>query len=364
MTHGQQKKKGSYYTPSLLADFMVYHIFKEGNFNIPKAVSILEPSVGDGIFFKAILANKNFKGKKHYIPPTDIKLTAVETEVEELSKAKKFTNNFLSERIHAQFEHADFLDYYLVSNDKFDLVIGNPPYIKKDCLSKKQISACEKIHKQAGLSPKKIKNIWTSFLIGAVKSITEKGVVALVLPAELLQVIYAKELRDLLKEEFSQGKIDIFSFNELIFRDIEQDVIVLICSKQHDKPGTSFYHVDKLQNLKEPNYTKDNSNIHRTTLDKWTNYILSDNDLKFLDKIKSDQSLLAVEDYAQSVAGLVTAANSYFIVNSETVASHSLSKIAKTHYQKKPTLTLSTIYARERFLTHDRKRPTMLTANV
>jgi len=329
-----KKEKGSYYTPQLLADFMVYHLFDERKFSFPDEISILEPSVGDGVFFKAILGNKNFHGREHFELPKKINMLAIERENDELDKVKKYAKPLLTSKIKAKYINDDYLKFQVNNKRKFDLIIGNPPYIKSNYLSESQLEMCLDIHKKSSLSNKKIKNIWTSFVIGAVQSLSSSGTLAFVLPAELLQVIYAKEIRDLLKAEFKLGKIDIFSFNKLIFDDIEQDVVVLICAKNHQNPGVSFYHVNELNDLKTPDYTEDNSNVHRTTLDKWTNYILSDSDLKFLDYIKERNSIKTVRDYTDSVAGIVTAANDYFIADQDTVNKYDLVKQTKLIIKK------------------------------
>jgi adenine-specific DNA-methyltransferase len=343
MSDEQKKEKGSYYTPQLLADFMVYHLFDKRNFLFSKEVSILEPSAGDGIFFKSILSKQNFTGRSEFKLPNKINILAIERENEELAKVESYATPLRTSKRKIEFLNCDYLDFQLNNTKKFDLIIGNPPYIKSNHLTDDQIKSCLEIHKRAGLSDKKIKNIWTSFLIGAVQSISDNGALAFVLPAELLQVIYAKEIRDLLKENFEFGKIDIFSFNELIFKDIEQDVIVLICAKNQKNPGVSFYHVDKLEDLKTPDYTKDNSNVHRTTLDKWTNYILSDSDLKFLDRFKAKHSLRPIRYYTDSVAGIVTAANDYFIADQATIDRYGFEKHVKPIIKKSSHLPSSLI---------------------
>jgi adenine-specific DNA-methyltransferase len=318
-----QKEIGSYYTPQLLADFMVYHLFDKAHYTLPDEVSILEPSVGDGVFVEAMFNNQNFKGRIQ--TPTKINLLAIERDAGEIAKAKMNANAIVAEPNFAEFTHNDYLNFHLSSERKFDLIIGNPPYIKSNHLDDGQLENCIAIHKQSNLSSKKIKNIWTSFLIGGVQALSDDGVLAFVLPAELLQVIYAKEIRDLLRDSFN--KIEIFTFNELIFADIEQDVIVLICAKKQEK-GVSFYHVDKLEQLKKPEFFRDNSNIHRETLDKWTNYILSDNDLAFLDGLKEKMQLKTVRSYCDSITGIVTAANDYLITDQKTVDEYGLQDIA------------------------------------
>ena len=294
--------------------------------------------MGDGIFFESIFHNKLFN--KRFALPASISIDAVEKEKKVLLATKEKFKGLLPKSTEIQFTNEDYLDFESKNKKKFDLVIGNPPYIKSQHLTKKQIKLCETLHEKAGLEKKSIKNIWTSFLIGGVRSLSENGVLCFVLPAELLQVIYAKELRELLRNTFP--KIEIFTFNELIFDDIEQDVIVLICAKGCE-PGVSFYHVERLEDLKEPTYTEDHSNIHRKTLDKWTNYILSDSELQFLDACK--KKLLPIKDYCRAEVGIVTAANDYFIVDKTIIRDTALNRLAKPILQKgsymPPTLSLS-----------------------
>ncbi len=326
-TTNNKKNTGSYYTPPTLSDFIIFHLFS--NYKFKKNIKVLEPSVGDGVFFDSLFSNKTFPkfDLSKYIKTVDI--DAVEIEPEAVDASKKKTKSYTNKSRKITYLNKDYLDYNKNSKKKFDLIIGNPPYIKNHHLSKSQVKLCEEVQKKSNLGLKKIKNIWPSFLIAGVQSLNEDGVLCFVLPAELLQVIYAKELRDFLRDNFE--RIEIFAFNELVFPSIEQDVIILICAKKQT-PGVSFYQVDKLDDLKKPSYVKENSNIHRKTLDKWTNYILSDSELKFLDSFK--QKLQPIKHYCRAEVGVVTAANDFFIVNQDTVKEFGLQKIAQPILQK------------------------------
>lgn len=330
MKNSDRKETGSYYTPPLLADFIVYHLFGNmSEYNFAKNINVLEPSAGDGIFFNSIFDNHFFKNRFKKFPK--MQLTAVEYSIDAYNELKEKTSRYQTKSHKIKYLHDDYLKFHENNKQEFDLIIGNPPYIKRTSLTKDQIDGCERIHKASNLSSKKIKNIWTSFLVGGVQSLSDEGVLCFVLPAELLQVIYAKELRNYLKEEFE--KIEIFTFNELIFPDIEQDAILLFCSKK-GKKGVSFYHVDKLRQLEEPSYVPDHSNVHRKTLDKWTNYILSDSELRFLDDLRHNLKLEPISSYCSAVVGVVTAANDFFIVNDATVKNKSLSSVARPILQK------------------------------
>lgn len=334
------KTSGTYYTPSTLSDFIIYHLFKSYDFK--DEINVLEPSAGDGVFFKSIFNNDSFKGR--FDIPSLLNLHAVERDKPAFTKLKKETTSFKSESHSFTYTNSDYLDYQIKEDKKFNLIVGNPPYIQSKYLTKQQVALCEEIHKRSGLSVKKIKNIWTAFLLGGVQSLSDDGVLCFILPAELLQVIYAKELRDYLRDNFQ--KIEIFTFNELVFPDIEQDVIILICAKRQT-PGVSFYHVDKLTDLEIPTYVEDHSNVHRETLDKWTNYILSDDELVFLDRLKNRLSLKPIKDYCRAEVGVVTAANSYFIVDNEVVSTPELRRISQPILQKGMYVTQGSSFTKE-----------------
>jgi adenine-specific DNA-methyltransferase len=177
----------------------------------------------------------------------------------------------------------------------------------------------------------------------AIESLTENGVICFVLPSEILQVNYARAIRKYLLETFQ--RIEIFAFNELIFDKIQQDVIVLIGVKkillEKDK-GVSFYQVDQLEDLKIPDYLQKHSNVHRKNLDKWTNFILSDEELNFIEEVTRRLDLKRIKDYCEKVeVGIVTAANDYFIVNNEIVKEQGLRKYAKPILQKGAQIRMS-----------------------
>lgn len=335
-----KKENGSYYTPPILSDFIVYHLFDKYKFS--DDISILEPSSGDGVFFDSIFSNQLFKTRFNL--PKKIKINAIEKDDSAIGISKKKTDGYVTKQRTVRYFNQDYLEYHSKNTQKFDLVIGNPPYIKGQHLTKKQLKRCAAIHKKSDLRSDTIKNIWTSFLVGGVQSLNENGILCFVLPAEILQVIYAKELRDYLKENFK--RIEIFAFNELIFPEIEQDVIILFCAK-NSQEGVSFYHVDRLDDLKEPTYVEENSNIHRETLDKWTNYILSDAELRFLDDLKRRFS--PIKNYCRAEVGIVTAANDYFIVNKETVEKNGLRKLAKSILQKGSHMPPTLRFAKQDF---------------
>jgi len=183
------KNTGSFYTPEFLSGFIVNYVAPF--FSKKKELSILEPSTGDGSFVQAFNATE-------FTATLKISFTGVEKIAAELEKAEKQSwVNRKSKTVYT-FVNEDFLTFEPGGNLRYNFIGGNPPYIKKTLLSSLDITRCEDIHKAAHLKKVSIKNIWTAFLIKCSLLLAEDGVLALILPADLLQVGYAAELRDFL----------------------------------------------------------------------------------------------------------------------------------------------------------------------
>ena len=319
-----QKHTGSYYTPETLSDFLTSHIFNKYIHSVD--LGILEPSCGDGQFVSSLFNTLNVNNYN------SIDLTICDINDIELAKTlEKVPHN---QNLSLHVVNNDYLDYFLNNEKRYSLIIGNPPYIRKKNMEDEQIAVCENVHKKGKSefnrilkSNGKINNIWTAFVEAAIMSLSEDGVICFVIPAEIMHVNYTKELRRLIQSEFD--RVEIFAFNELIFEGIQQDVVAIICVKgiqNTNEHGVSFYQVDYLDDLNEPKFTEKHSNIHRLNLDKWTNYILSDDDLNYIENIKNLYN--PIKHYCERAqVGIVSAANDYFIISQSDVKKNKLNQL-------------------------------------
>lgn len=285
------KQRGVFYTPKALAEWMVFYAHQA----IGSEINILEPSCGNGVFIDA-LDNSEILVKQ---------LDAVEIAPDAIQKIKTpdHINDFTTFNM-------DFLKWN--TDTRYGLIIGNPPYIVKKRLDKDQADLCRGIHVRHGLQDRKIANIWTAFLLKSSELLADTGVMAFVLPTEILQVKYAEEIRTYLSTNFP--RIEIISFKRLAFEDIDQDTVVLFAYKelQNRHPGVFVIEVENVDNLKDtvPNFTHlPNSSLNQ----KWITGILPEEDISFVTQLSS--RLNTVSHYCSSVAGIVTAASDYFIIN-------------------------------------------------
>src|SRR5258708_33624825 len=121
----KQKLRGGYYTPPAIADFLI-----EWALNGDNSVSILEPSMGDGVFIKSLADRLASKGEKSaQIGKT---IWGVEFFGEEIQKAKEGLKGKGYKPENFNLIEGDFFSIFKknLADKKFDVVLGNPPFIR------------------------------------------------------------------------------------------------------------------------------------------------------------------------------------------------------------------------------------------
>lgn len=333
-----KKHTGSYYTPEYLASFITNRVLS--HFENRTRISILEPSVGDGAFISELEKEKNIS----------INLTALDINKVELKKASDKWS-----RKTAKFVESDFLEFS--TNKNYSAVVGNPPYVKKNILTSKQIKLSKEIHTNENLTEASVKNIWSTFLIKANTLLTKNGVLAFVLPSELLQVKFAEEVREYLKNQFE--RIEIFTFNDLMFECKGQDTIVLFAYKKSENKGEFFTNITSKESLENNSFILRNNQLLVSSKVKWTHHFLTTDELTFIDNLKG--GLKTVNDYSDSKPGIVTGANNYFIIDRETEDKFNLSQYTKPIIQKGLYVNGSVVFDENDFKElEESNRPTRL----
>lgn len=287
------KLLGSYYTPYKTIKFMKEYLAEEHRVYD----SVLEPSSGDGRIIDILEKEKNIQ-----------KIVAVEL-IEE--KVRQLKNKKYSEKVKIIAD--DFLDFAEVTEEKFQLVIGNPPYINIKNMGLDSVKKAKRFCEKYRLSTSLMKNIWVAFLLAAVSCLQKAGIIFFVLPMEFLQVQYAEGIRIFLEEHFDT--IHILTFKEKMFPEIEQEsCLVYLTNEFKNQPYINFKIFNKLDSI-TPYYC---SKIERNKpLKKWTNAILSDEDIDLLNEF--DIKYKKVSELGEASPGIVTGANKEFILTKEQV---------------------------------------------
>lgn len=308
-TQSKQKLRGGFYTPVPIADFIL-----KWAFNGADTFDILEPSSGGGVFLERIKEN-NYKYNS---------ITAVELDGNEALKTAGISIK------NKSVLNMDFHAFCNSTDKRFDLVIGNPPYIRYQYFDREHQIEAEKIFSRVNLKYSKLTNSWVSFVIGASLLLKREGKIGFVLPAEILQVSYAKTVREFLSHFYN--KISIVSFKKLVFPQIQQEVVLLLCERtSSDSHLIEHIELDDTRDLDctDLSLLKCPTKKIDFKSNKWTFYFLDQEEIDFLEDISIQGSVPTIGDCAVVEVGITTGANSFFTVPGSTIERFSLQTYAR-----------------------------------
>lgn len=313
------KLRGGYYTDLDIAVFLTRWVLEIG----PQ--SILEPSCGDGIFFEA-LSQLDSKSVSSF--------TALETEPSEASKSKERARKL--KNIDVEIKIEDFLNWSLYrfgKDQKFDAVVGNPPFIRYQYMDSALQGISQKIFEYHRLHFTKHTNLWVPFIIASISLLRPGGRLAMVVPAEILHVIHAQSLRKFLTEQCS--KVLFFDPTELLFENILQGAGFLLAEKKSDSED-KFHGVaivptktrTFLEESPETYFIKSDFVNGRVLTGKWMKALLTKRERDILDDLSQNPEIFQFDKIAGVDVGIVTGANSFFLVPDETVERYGLKRWA------------------------------------
>jgi len=319
------KLRGGYYTPRNLAEWL-----SEWAIRSPQD-KVLEPSCGDGSF----IASSAMRLKALGATPGQIaqQLRGVEILESEAKLARAKLATQLGPKSANAIETSDFFTWWNDSQQpSFDVVIGNPPFIRYQSFPEPHRTLAMNLMGQLGLSPNRLTNIWVPFVVAATASLKPKGRLALVLPAELLQVTYAAQLRSFLSDRFE--RIDIVACNELFFDQAEQEVVLLLANGALAKPSqtnvcrvamteaktvaeiVTTQPVELLAQAQPKTIQHDN--------EKWLKYFLTNREITFMRELRSSEQVADLSAHATVDVGVVTGKNEFFVLSAEQAAAFGL----------------------------------------
>ena len=313
-----QKLRGGYYTPFELAHYLSQWVAG----SCPR--SILEPSCGDGVFLESLSP----------LISDNARVTAIELDEREARKAAEKSRNL--ENLSTNIIRANFLEWYLSTNNNrscFDAVVGNPPFIRYQYLTKLDQDLAHRIFKQHNIPFTKHTNAWVPFIIASLSLLRPGGRMAMVLPSEILHVLHAQSLRYFIGQHCK--KIVIIDPEEIWFDNTLQGAVLFLAEKKHDvkehtaglgiiqTTGNTFLDKNPSDYFKEANFVNG-----KTVEGKWTRALLTTKELDIFDGISSLPSVYRFSNIANVDVGLVTGANKFFLVNDATVRKHNLTEWA------------------------------------
>jgi adenine-specific DNA-methyltransferase len=316
-----QKLRGGYYTPKPIADFLARWAIQS-----PRA-EVLEPSCGNGVLLQSAFEALIEKGAK---PKHAAEfLHAVEIDEHEGQKAVSRIKALGARPSMFLIHTGDFFAYckaHLKDKRLFDVVIGNPPFIRYQNFVEEQRVPAFELMSKAGMKPNRLTNTWVPFIVASSFLLNNKGRLAMVVPAELLQVNYAAELRRFLSGYYN--KITLITFKKLVFEGIQQEVVLLLGERNgNGRTGVRTVELESVSDLASYEHTDFISSELKPmdhSTEKWTQYFLSKEEIELLRALRINPHLTEAGKVIDVDVGIVTGQNQFFVLNNEQIREHSL----------------------------------------
>lgn len=327
-----QKLRGGYYTPQAIAEFLARWAIQSPQ------TKVLEPSCGDGSILTAAIKELRAQGATKQQISELVK--GVELDNEERAKALQRYAQFATLKNENPIHSGDFFAFCQQNLEPrglfaglkdseyplFDAVIGNPPFIRYQNFAEEHRRPAFEIMRRAGMSPNRLTNSWVPFIVASAFMLNEKGRLAMVVPAELLQVNYSAELRRFLSDYFN--KISLITFRQLVFDGIQQEVVLLLAERNGGGQGgiraIELGGIEDLASYAYNDFAKRELKPLDHSSEKWTQYFLSKKEIDFLRAVKKHPDLKLTGDVMEVDVGIVTGQNQFFVLNREQIVQNGL----------------------------------------
>ena len=214
----QRKLRGGYYTPQKLADYITKITLKDKK-------KILEPSCGDGSFLKSI---KNILDNNDY---NIEKIDAIEYIEEEANKSKRILKNINN----ANVTNDDFYNFYVNCKDKYNLIIGNPPYITYHDMDDSQR---EFLKKSFSTCNNGRFDYCYAFIEASLKTLKNRGKMVYLVPCSIMTNKFAGDLR----VKLSKYITEIYDYRTIkIFSQALTSSVIIVCENLTNKSDLKYH---------------------------------------------------------------------------------------------------------------------------
>lgn len=230
-----------------------------------------------------------------------------------LNKNIFWGNSLISNDLTENSETASAVNAFDYEDHKFDIIIGNPPYMKTEDI--KTLTPLEKpIYESNYKSAYKQYDKYFLFIERSLQLVNKNGIIGYILPNKFMKVGSALELRKLLKDNQYIREIISFGANQ-VFKDKTTYTNILILTEQSNEQ-IEYSEVNKLSDWLIRNYD----------YDKYSNKIVSKNLFdngwimypKYLESIynKICHNTICLKEFVGSnniLNGIQTSRNDYYV---------------------------------------------------
>jgi adenine-specific DNA-methyltransferase len=308
-TPALRKERGAYFTPDEITQFIVNWAIR-----MPSD-SVLEPAAGDAAFLTTAVSR--LRTLSHDVQACPL-VEGVEIHAPSAQVARQRVQEAGG---RAKIRTGDF--FALEPEPIYDIVIGNPPYIRYQDFSGESRARSRTAALRGGVSLTGLASSWAAFTVHSAMFLKQGGRLGLVLPAELLSVNYAAPVRRFLFNHFRD--VQLVLFDEQVFPEAEADVVLLLADGYLEGPAN---HITIRQARNATALATLGCGLIWTPIDpaaKWTSSLVDPKAIEPLHELLTTGLFTSLETWGDTTLGIVTGNNKFFTLSPQRVKELGLS---------------------------------------
>ena len=295
---GDRNRRGQYSTPFALAAEIVEFVVSLTDPDVP--LRVLEPAVGTGAFFSALL---------HSVPIERIHSAVSFERYSELAEtAVRLWADSGLEVIHGDFTSL----YESLPTYGHNLVVTNPPYVRHHHLSR---TTKERLRKEVvsstGHTVSGLAGLYTYFLLLAHSAMAPDAVAAWLIPSEFCTVNYAEVIRRYLTERVSLVRIHNYSTSVQQFPGVMIDPSLVVFRNRPPDPRSTV-NLTAGQSLLKPRSSLTVSSGELHDAGKW---VVTHGSTSLVTHGSQRASSSTIGDLFVVRRGILTGANDFFVMS-------------------------------------------------
>lgn len=290
---------GQYSTPFSLADEVIKSSLKYLT-DINK-INFLDPAFGTGVFYSALKENIN----------TNFNTTGFEIDKSYANASKK-----LWEQKNVKILIADFFKVQIPKKeDKYNLIICNPPYVRHQHLTKEQKQNLQaKTKNLLNFKISGLAGLYCYFLAYSLEWMQKDGIGVWLIPSEFLDVNYGSAIKDLLLNNVDLLKIHTFNPDNQQFKDaLVSSTLVWFKNSTKNTNKTFLYSYGG--SIITPQITHEIKKENLDIQNKWSNLKKG---------YTTPKSQFTLAQIFKSKRGLATGDNKFFILTEEKINKYNI----------------------------------------
>lgn len=293
-TDALRKARGAFFTPPEVAAYVARWAVRSAS------DQVLEPSCGEAAFLLAA------HERVQTLPAAGTaRLDGVELHDASARAARALLR---AAGVCARVRVSDF--FAVEPDPSYDAVIGNPPYVRYQDFAGADRAASRRAALRAGVALTGLASSWAAFTVHSALFLKPGGRLGLVLPAELLSVNYAAQVREFLMRRFARVRLVLFT--ERVFPGVLEDVVLLLAEGTGGTDHCELLQVQDADALAELDPETATVWTPTSTSGKWTSALLPATSAAAYAAATSGAGFSTLHTWGETTLGMVTGANKFF----------------------------------------------------